>query len=94
MKNILFFSLFILTSFPALGQEADRPDLTRIEVDQDAHVVRIFVQGEEVAQFSSVGLIVPGTVAIGDAIKDVGHAGAKDLMNASRPTDAQDDGSE
>lgn len=70
----LFAFLFIvLCSTPALAQVEQSSEPTRLEVDQDANVIRVIVDGKAVAQFTSSGLMVVGDVEYGGTLRDRGN---------------------
>ena len=71
--KLFILSIFIFCfSLPALAQETQSLEQTRVEVDQEASVVRIIVEGREVAQVTSSGLYVVGDVNYSGIIRDSG----------------------
>ena len=89
--RIFIVTLFVVCfSFAAFAQEADSSGSTRIEVDQDSHVIRIIIEGNEVAQFTSSGLLVPGDINYGGTIRDGGAAVLDRMIAGGAPVEAQD----
>lgn len=89
-RTALAGAFVIALSAAALAQEqpsaftdplpggAVRPQNTRIEIDQQADVIRIVIDGAEVARFDAGGLHVRGDVNYGGSIADYGQAGFDD----------------
>jgi len=83
MRFILILLFTFSVSPTAFAQESQAIAPTRIEVDQDANVIRIIIEGHEVAQFTSSGLLVPGDINFGGTIRDGGGEQIKQEMKAN-----------
>ena len=85
MKNFIFVFV-ILFSVPALAQDVQSPEPTRLEVDQEANVIRVIVNEKEVAQFTSSGLMVIDDIEYGGLIRDLGRQGIREAINENSET--------
>jgi hypothetical protein len=81
----IIFTVLILLIFPvavqaqeaaAIPAETETPptalEATRIEVDQDANVIRFFIDGQEAVRIDATGLHVRENIRYGGTIKDTG----------------------
>lgn len=81
MKSL--FYIICLLSSPVLAQEETPTEpTTRIEADSAAGAVRIIVEGNEVARFTSSGLLIMGDVEYGGVLTDTGSAFIEQKMKA------------
>lgn len=73
MRHVLLVIILCFIALPpAMAQESiapksqAEPAATRIEVDDEANVIRFFIDGQELAVLDEEGLRVKGTVATTD----------------------------
>ncbi len=62
----------LLSSGLVLAQNTSEEASTRLEADQKAGIVRIIIEGKEVAQFTPKGLRVIGDITYGGVLRDAG----------------------
>lgn len=79
MHALFLFLLVCLSGFPVSAQEPGSSDpvsaapQTRIEADEKAGIVRIIVEGREVAHIDASGLHVRGDIEFGGILTDTGQ---------------------
>jgi len=75
-----FFTLLLFTA-SAMAQDAARPtepateETTRLEVDDEAGVIRFIINGQEQARIDGTGLHAREDVSYGGMLTDHGHVG-------------------
>lgn len=79
-RAVLTAAFVIVLSAPALAQEQSHPALgdpaaTRIEIDEQANVIRFIVDGQEAMRLDAAGLHVRNDIDYGGALTDYGQTG-------------------
>jgi len=80
-KFILSFTIMILVALPfpsAFAQDMSNSNAksdTRIEIDDESHIIRFFIDGEESARLTKEGFSVRNSMAYGGTIRDQGEEG-------------------
>lgn len=74
--SILSICVSIIALAAAVSQHSRAADeATRIEVDQHADAIRVFIDGEQIAQIDRSGLHVREGISYGDTIVDYDRPG-------------------
>ena len=72
---VVFFVLFSALSVAYTKAQATNAAVTRIEVDEQANIIRFFIDGEESMRLDPNGLHVRDNQTYGGMIMDVGRFG-------------------
>jgi len=84
--KIVYLLALIFTALPTLyflhsNAAAESVMATRIEVDDQAGVIRFYVKGQEQALLDTAGLHVHGDINFTGVMTDYGEAGFQSLMD-------------
>ncbi len=84
--TVLFIICIVALAAAALAQERSHPApaepaATRIEVDEQADVIRFVIEGREAMRLDATGLHVRSDVSYGGAVADYGPAGFDSHIN-------------
>lgn len=84
--RLFAFTLAVFLSTPVLAQDTQPLEPTRLEVDQEANIIRVIVDEKVVAQFTSNGLRVIDDIEYGGVIRDRGSEGIREAINENSET--------
>lgn len=77
--SVLSICISIIALAAAMAHRSQAADeATRIELDQQANIIRIFIDGEQTAQIDGSGLHVREDISFGGVMSDYGRSGFTD----------------
>lgn len=92
MKKLIAVIMLACLAMPVWAEPPAANNPTRVEVNEEAHTVTIFIDGRPVAKFTKDGLLVSGNLEYGGTITDVGKNSMTGRMQSSALDGAGDEG--
>ena len=83
IRFLIVIALLIISPLTAYAQETGSEDspATRIEVDENNHIIRFFINGEEAARLTEKGFEARLIQATGSAVSEQGPNGSTETTS-------------